>query len=109
MPCDIRTYVLKGRSTFPHQWSRGHSWCGESPREREDFREKNKIGEHGMRAAVGTATTHPLVWVPTGYITMALTYNMLTAAAVVMFSNLGMDNAKAAEYASVLGIAYTIT
>jgi MFS transporter, PAT family, beta-lactamase induction signal transducer AmpG len=39
---------------------------------------------------------------------MALTYNMLTAAAVVMFSNLGMDNARAAEYASALGIAYTI-
>src|SRR6478752_5814744 len=53
-------------------------------------------------------TRHPLSWVPTGYVTMALTYNMLTAAAVVMFSNLGMDNAKAAEYASALGLAYTI-
>ena len=51
---------------------------------------------------------HPLLWVPTGYFTMALTYNMLTAAAVVMFSNLGMDNAKAAAYASALGLAYTI-
>lgn len=51
---------------------------------------------------------HPLLWVPTGYFTMALTYNMLTAAAVVMFSNLGMDNAKAAGYASALGLAYTI-
>jgi PAT family beta-lactamase induction signal transducer AmpG len=59
-----------------------------------------------MQAAI--ATRHPLSWVPTGYVTMALTYNMLTAAAVVMFSNLGMDNAKAAEYASALGIAYTI-
>src|SRR3954471_16331969 len=59
-----------------------------------------------MRAAA--KTRHPLSWVPTGYITMALTYNMLTAAAVVMFSNLGMDNARAAEYASALGIAYTI-
>jgi MFS transporter, PAT family, beta-lactamase induction signal transducer AmpG len=55
-----------------------------------------------------TAIKHPLSWVPTGYVTMALTYNMLTAAAVVMFSNLGMDNARAAEYASALGIAYTV-
>jgi MFS transporter, PAT family, beta-lactamase induction signal transducer AmpG len=59
-----------------------------------------------MRAA--NRPNHPLSWVPTGYITMALTYNMLTAAAVVMFSNLGMDNARAAEYASALGIAYTV-
>jgi len=55
-----------------------------------------------------SATKHPMAWVPTGYFTMALTYNMLTAAAVIMFSNLGMDNAKAAAYASMLGIAYTI-
>lgn len=51
---------------------------------------------------------NPLLWVPSGYFTMALTYNMLTAACVIMFSNLGMDNAKAAEYASALGLAYTI-
>lgn len=51
---------------------------------------------------------HPLLWVPSSYFTMALTYNMLTAAAVVMFSNLGMDNARAAAYASALGLAYTI-
>ena len=51
---------------------------------------------------------HPLLWVPTGYFTMALTYNMLTAAAVVMFSNLGMDNGEAAAYASSLGLAYTV-
>ncbi|TVZ37509.1 PAT family beta-lactamase induction signal transducer AmpG [Alteromonadaceae bacterium 2753L.S.0a.02] len=55
-----------------------------------------------------TPMKHPLLWVPTGYFTMALTYNMLTAAAVVMFSNLGMDNARAAAYASALGLAYTI-
>lgn len=55
-----------------------------------------------------SSTKHPLLWVPSGYFTMALTYNMLTAAAVIMFSNLGMDNASAAEYASALGLAYTI-
>ncbi|MDR7091194.1 MULTISPECIES: MFS transporter [Cellvibrio] len=53
-------------------------------------------------------TKHPLLWVPTGYFTMALTYNILTAAAVIMFSNLGMSNAEAAGYASALGLAYTI-
>lgn len=51
---------------------------------------------------------NPLLWVPSGYFTMALTYNILTAATVIMFSNLGMDNAKTAEYASMLGLAYTI-
>ena len=30
------------------------------------------------------ATKHPLLWVPSGYFTMALTYNMLTAAAVLV-------------------------
>ncbi|MES2676024.1 MAG: MFS transporter [Pseudomonadota bacterium] len=52
--------------------------------------------------------TNPLLWVPSGYFTMALTYNILTAATVIMFSNLGMDNAKTAEYASMLVLAYTI-
>ncbi len=51
---------------------------------------------------------HPLLWVPTGYFTMALTYNILTAASVIMFSNLGMSNTEAAGYASALGLAYTI-
>lgn len=51
---------------------------------------------------------HPLLWVPSGYFTMALTYNILTAAAVIMFSNLGMSNTEAAGYASALGLAYTI-
>lgn len=55
-----------------------------------------------------TKIKHPLLWVPSSYFTMALTYNMLTAAAVVMFSNLGMDNARAAAYASALGLAYTV-
>ncbi|MES1189688.1 MAG: MFS transporter [Steroidobacter sp.] len=55
-----------------------------------------------------TPIKNPLTWVPSGYFTMALTYNLLTAAAVILFNNLGMDNAKAAAYASMLGIAYTV-
>ena len=54
-----------------------------------------------------TSTKNPILWVPSGYFTMALTYNILTAACVIMFSNLGMDNAQAAGYASALGLAYT--
>jgi len=54
-----------------------------------------------------SVTKNPLLWVPSGYFTMALTYNILTAACVIMFSNLGMDNAQAAGYASALGLAYT--
>lgn len=50
----------------------------------------------------------PLLWVPTGYFTMALTYMTLTSVTAIMFKNLGMDNGKAAEYASYLILAYTV-
>lgn len=50
----------------------------------------------------------PLFWVPTGYFTMALTYMTLTSVTAIMFKNMGMDNGKAAEYASYLILAYTI-
>ena len=50
----------------------------------------------------------PLLWVPTGYFTMALTYVMLTSVISIMFKNLDMGNGKAAGYASTLIFAYTI-
>ncbi|MGV7210843.1 MFS transporter [Oxalobacteraceae bacterium A2-2] len=50
----------------------------------------------------------PLLWVPSGYFTMALTYVMLTSVTAIMFKNLGMDNGQAAQYASYLILAYTI-
>lgn len=50
----------------------------------------------------------PLLWVPTGYFTMALAYTMLTSVTAIMFKNLGMDNGKAAAYSSMLILAYTI-
>jgi len=50
----------------------------------------------------------PLFWVPSGYFTMALTYVTLTSVSAIMFKNLGMDNGRAAEYASYLILAYTI-
>jgi len=50
----------------------------------------------------------PLLWVPTGYFTMALCYVMLTSVTAIMFKNLGMDNGKAAAYSSMLILAYTI-
>lgn len=55
-----------------------------------------------------TASTSPLLWVPSGYFTMALTYMTLTSVSAIMFKNLGMDNGRAAEYASYLILAYTI-
>jgi PAT family beta-lactamase induction signal transducer AmpG len=55
-----------------------------------------------------TTRRSPLLWVPTGYFTMALAYVMLTSVTAIMFKNLGMDNGKAAEYASYLILAYTI-
>ena len=53
-------------------------------------------------------TASPLLWVPSGYFTMALGYVMLTSVTAIMFKNLGMDNGKAAAYASWLILAYTI-
>jgi PAT family beta-lactamase induction signal transducer AmpG len=50
----------------------------------------------------------PLLWVPTGYFTMALCYIMLTSVTAIMFKNLGMDNGEAAAYSSMLILAYTI-
>jgi len=51
---------------------------------------------------------HPLLWVPTGYFTMALGYIMLTSVTAIMFKNMGMDNGRAAAYSSSLILAYTI-
>jgi PAT family beta-lactamase induction signal transducer AmpG len=53
-------------------------------------------------------TASPLLWVPTGYFTMALGYIMLTSVTAIMFKNLGMDNGTAASYSSMLILAYTI-
>jgi PAT family beta-lactamase induction signal transducer AmpG len=39
---------------------------------------------------------------------MALGYVMLTSVTAIMFKNLGMDNGKAAQYSSMLILAYTI-
>lgn len=50
----------------------------------------------------------PLLWVPSGYFTMALGYVMLTSVTAIMFKNLGMDNGTAAQYSSLLILAYTI-
>ncbi len=55
-----------------------------------------------------TTTKNPLLWVPSGYFTMALTYMTLTSVSAIMFKNLGLDNGTAAEYASYLILAYTI-
>ena len=59
-----------------------------------------------MQAAKRAAS--PLLWVPTGYFTMALGYVMLTSVTAIMFKNLGMDNGRAAQYSSLLILAYTI-
>ena len=55
-----------------------------------------------------TPARSPLLWVPTGYFTMALCYVMLTSVTAIIFKNLGMDNGKAAQYSSMLILAYTI-
>jgi len=50
----------------------------------------------------------PLLWVPTGYFTMALAYTMLCSVTAIMFKNLGMDDGRAAAWSSMLILAYTI-
>ena len=59
-----------------------------------------------LRAMFARGT--PMLWVPSGYFSMALTYMMLTSVTSIMFKNLGMDNGQAAQYASYLILAYTI-
>jgi PAT family beta-lactamase induction signal transducer AmpG len=59
-----------------------------------------------MRASL--LKTLPLLWVPSGYFTMALTAVTLNSVTAIMFKNLGMTNAQAAEYASFLLFVYTI-
>lgn len=50
----------------------------------------------------------PLQWVTTGFFSMGLTYTVLTSVSAIMFKNLGMDNARAAAWASMLILAYSI-
>jgi PAT family beta-lactamase induction signal transducer AmpG len=64
--------------------------------------------QHASTRTSTSAPRTPLLWVPTGYFTMALGYMMLTSVSAIMFKNLGMDNGKAAAYASMLILAYTI-
>ncbi len=59
-------------------------------------------------AAQAPPRRSPWLWVPSGYLTMGLVFVTLNSVAAVMFKNLGMDNGKAAEYASLLILAYTI-
>jgi MFS transporter, PAT family, beta-lactamase induction signal transducer AmpG len=61
-----------------------------------------------MQSTEQAKPRHPLLWVPTGYFTMALAYTMLCSVTAIMFKNLGMDNGKAAAYSSMLILAYTI-
>jgi PAT family beta-lactamase induction signal transducer AmpG len=66
---------------------------------------------HTVRAgaeAHGIRRRSPLLWVPTGYFSMALGYTMLCSVTAIMFKNLGMDNGRAAAYSSMLILAYTI-
>ncbi|MHA4866086.1 MFS transporter [Duganella sp. PWIR1] len=50
----------------------------------------------------------PMLWVPSAYFSMGLSYAVLNIAMAVMFKNLGMENGKAAEYASYFILAYTV-
>jgi MFS transporter, PAT family, beta-lactamase induction signal transducer AmpG len=53
------------------------------------------------------AYKHPLLWVPTSYFAMGTVYTMVTTAANILFSNMGLANDKAALYSSLTGFAFT--
>jgi len=50
---------------------------------------------------------HPMLWVPTSYLTMGLVYIMVVQASNILFKNLGMENDKSALYSSLLGFTFT--
>src|SRR5215510_4048266 len=54
------------------------------------------------------AIKSPFLWVPTSYLTMGLIYVTVTSVANIMFKNLGMDNAQATSWSSLLGLPYVI-
>jgi len=76
------------------------------PQPPQDQQSPGAVPPSLLRAMFARGT--PMLWVPTGYFAMALTYMMLTSVTSIMFKNLGMDNGQAAQYASYLILAYTI-
>jgi MFS transporter, PAT family, beta-lactamase induction signal transducer AmpG len=50
---------------------------------------------------------NPLLWVSSSYLAMGLVYVTVGSVANVMFKNMGMDNAHAAFWSSLLGFPYT--
>lgn len=53
------------------------------------------------------AYKNPFLWVPSSYLAMGLIYVTVGSMANIMFSNMGMDNASAAFWSSILGFPYT--
>src|SRR4051812_43047118 len=51
---------------------------------------------------------NPLGWVPTSYLAMGLVYVTVGSVANVMLRNLGLPNAEAAFWSSLLGLPYTL-
>ncbi|HEY3763197.1 MAG TPA: MFS transporter [Verrucomicrobiae bacterium] len=49
---------------------------------------------------------NPLLWVSSSYLAMGLVYVTAVSVATVMFKNMGMDNANAALWSSLLGVPY---
>jgi PAT family beta-lactamase induction signal transducer AmpG len=60
-----------------------------------------------MTTDVKPSYKSPSLWVPTSYFAMGTVYTMVTTAANIMFSNLGLENDKAALYSSLTGFAFS--
>src|SRR5215471_14511464 len=66
------------------------------------------VGERKPGLVDAVAIKSPFLWVPTSYLTMGLIYVTVTSVANIMFKNLGMDNAQATSWSSLLGLPYVI-
>jgi PAT family beta-lactamase induction signal transducer AmpG len=54
------------------------------------------------------AYKNPFLWVPTSYLAMGLIYVMVGTMATVLFKNMGMSNARASLWSSILGLPYIL-
>lgn len=65
-----------------------------------------KMSKNWMKV-VGVGKS-PLLWISSGYFTMALVSTTMGSASAIFFKNIGFSNSKAALYASYLLLAYSI-
>ena len=61
-----------------------------------------------MASPGSSRVPNPLTWVPTSYLAMGLVYVTVGSVANIMLKNVGLPNADAAFWSSLLGLPYTL-